>query len=106
MKKTICIFAALFLFFISCRHNYLPCENYREAMRDFVIKISDNARAINPSFIVIPQNGQNVAWDDEDDINPDQNYFNAIDGCGREDTFYGMDANYDIADGTVTPANL
>ena len=42
-------------------------ENYRKAMRDFVCTISKTARAKNPGFIVITQNGQNVAWDNDDD---------------------------------------
>ena len=84
----------------------IPCDNYRKAMRDFVINISQTARKINPSFIVIPQNGQNVAWDDDDNPKPKADFFAAIKGCGREDAFYGMDENYDIADGKATPKNL
>ena len=86
----------------------IPCNNYRQAMRDFVINISETARETNPAFIVIPQNGQNVAWDDDDAevLLPDQKFFNAINGTGREDIFYGTNASYDIADGTLTPANL
>ena len=75
-------------------------------MRDFVISISDTARQSNPSFIVIPQNGQNVVWDDDDNVVPDSLFFNAIDGTGREDTFYGMNDSYDIAEGKKTPENL
>ncbi|MCR5218564.1 endo alpha-1,4 polygalactosaminidase [Treponema sp.] len=83
----------------------LTCDNYRAAMRNFVIKISETARQSDSDFIVIPQNGQNVAWDDDDadSIVPDSAYFAAINGCGREDAFYGMNASYDIADGTATP---
>ncbi|EID83925.1 putative extracellular endo alpha-1,4 polygalactosaminidase [Treponema sp. JC4] len=88
--------------------NEISCENYRAAMREFVIKISQTARKTKPDFIVIPQNGQNVAWDndDADELIPDSDFISAINGTGREDTFYGMDKNYRIADGTPTPVNL
>lgn len=84
----------------------ISCSNYRKAMRDFVIQISNTARQSNENFIVIPQNGQNVAWDDEDNIIPDPQFFKAIDGTGREDTFYGMNSSYEIADGKKTPENM
>ena len=70
---------------------------YREEMRAFVKKISAYAKAQNPRFVVIPQNGQTVAWNrdtpvDENGVpltEADTSYMDAIDGCGREDTFYG-----------------
>ena len=34
-----------------------PCDDYRQAMRDFVVRISETARIQKPDFIVIPQNG-------------------------------------------------
>lgn len=115
MKRIFFILLCLLLFF-SCTSDsniennpddVINCDNYREAMREFVINISKNARESNSSFIVIPQNGQNVAWDDdEEDIVPSQSFFNAINGTGREDTFYGMNASYDIADGTLTPEDI
>jgi uncharacterized protein (TIGR01370 family) len=33
-------------------------QDYREEMRQFVCSISNYARAENPSFLIIPQNGQ------------------------------------------------
>lgn len=86
----------------------VECSNYRKAMREFIINISQTARKVDSDFIVIPQNGQNVAWDDDDaePLDIDEEFFAAIDGCGREDTFYGMNASYDIADGTKTPKNI
>ncbi len=134
MKKQICIISSILIILSSCSEGSsnsaennppvehipssssieqivfetedIPCDNYRQAMRDFVIKISETARKTNPSFIVIPQNGQCVAWDDDDNPKPDKKFFAAINGCGREDTFYGMNSTYDIADGTATPKNL
>ena len=80
--------------------------DYRAAMRSFIIRIASYARtkpaadgSVNPKFIVIPQNGQEVAWNNDDDIGvkePDKAYFAAIDGCGREDTFFGCNAD-DVA---------
>ena len=81
----------------------IPCDNYREAMRDFVKLIALNARKTNPTFVIIPQNGQGVAWDDEDEGEPDSEYLSVIDGTGREDTFYGTDSDWSIADGVLTP---
>ena len=104
MKKV--LFFLICCFFTACKSSFdiIPCSDYRKAMRDFVIRISQLGRQTDSSFIVIPQNGQNVAWEDDDDpIVPDADYFAAIDGCGREDTFYGMNASYDIADGHSTP---
>lgn len=83
----------------------VPCDNYRKAMRDFVKLIATNARKTNPKFVIIPQNGQGVAWDDEDG-EPDSEYLSIINGTGREDTFYGTDSNWDIADGVKTPDNI
>ncbi len=79
--------------------------NYRKEMRNFICTISKTARAKNPGFIVITQNGQNVAWDndDDDDKKVDVNFFKSINGCGREDLFYGTDENWDMADDKLTP---
>lgn len=80
-------------------------DDYRKPMRDFVIGIAEYAREFNPDFIVIPQNGQCVAWDgdyDENSSDPEnvlaQEYFAAINGTGREDTFYGAgDEDYTLS---------
>ncbi len=78
--------------------------NYRKEMRNFICTISKTARAKNSGFIVIPQNGQNVAWDDDEKADAD--YFSAISGCGREDLFYGVDKNWDMADDKQTPSSI
>ena len=106
---TVCAASAVFSCSSESSKNVqrVSCDDYRKAMRDFVIQISDTARKVDSDFIVIPQNGQNVAWnDDAEELEPDSSYFSAIDGCGREDTFYGMNSSYDIADGEKTPENL
>ena len=35
--------------------------NYADEMRTFVIEISQAARAVDPEFLVIPQNGSTLA---------------------------------------------
>src|SRR5574344_1209679 len=80
--------------------------NYRREMREFVEGISEYARttanssgSTKTSFIVIPQNGQEVAWNQDAALDsngfpsgdPDATYMKAIDGCGREDTFFGYE---------------
>ena len=104
--KRRCIFLIIINFMFAaaafCSDN-APCTahdvppRYREEMRAFIKKISAYAKAQNPHFVVIPQNGQAVAWDsdapaDENGVpltEADALYMDAIDGCGREDTFYG-----------------
>ncbi|HZH86023.1 MAG TPA: endo alpha-1,4 polygalactosaminidase [Brumimicrobium sp.] len=58
-------------------------------MQEFIIEISNFARKQNPNFIVIPQNGIELAFNDlaeEDGLN--QELINAIDGFGIEELFY------------------
>ncbi|MFN0032248.1 MAG: endo alpha-1,4 polygalactosaminidase [Flavobacteriales bacterium] len=75
---------------------------YRAAMRGFVQDLSVWARSINPQFVVIPQNGQQLAT-----LNglPDgplaTDYLAAIHGQGREELFFGYDNN----DDEPTPAD-
>lgn len=58
-------------------------------MQDFIIAISDYARAQDPDFILIPQNGEEILFDDidpENSVNP--RLVQAIDGYGVEELFY------------------
>lgn len=58
-------------------------------MQEFVIAIADYARAQKPGFIIIPQNGSELAFNylwQPDGIN--SAYLNAIDGFGIEELFY------------------
>ena len=67
---------------------------YRQAMRDFVQSISAYAKGITAAFIVIPQNGQElITANGESNGTLDLPYVNAIDGIGREDLFYGYEAD-------------
>jgi cysteinyl-tRNA synthetase, unknown class len=68
-----------------------------EKMQDFVINISNYARGFNPDFIIIPQNGIELAFNSAD---PGEGvntaYLAAIDGIGVEELFYN---------GSYTPDN-
>jgi cysteinyl-tRNA synthetase len=75
-------------------------RDVRQDMRDLVIKIAQQARATDPGFIVIPQNGQElITLDAEPDGPLAVAYAAAIDGQGREDLFYGY-----TSDNVATPA--
>lgn len=66
--------------------------DYRQEMRDFVIKIAACSRTQDPDFIAIPQNGQELLTENgEAEGNPSETYIDAIDGVGREDLFYGYE---------------
>lgn len=67
-------------------------RDYRQDMRDFVIGISQTAKAVNPNFAIIPQNGiELVTNDGEANGTPNSAYLSAIDGNGQEDLLYGYD---------------
>jgi cysteinyl-tRNA synthetase len=81
-------------------------RDVRQDMRDFVIGISQAAKAQNPNFAIIPQNGiELVSSNGEPDGAPATDYLNAIDGNGQEDLFYGYD-NDDQATPQSTTAYL
>ena len=78
-------------------------ENYRQLMRDFVIRISENARIHDTDFIVIPQNGiQLVTMGDDVDAELATSYLAAIDGHGQEDLFYGYENDNEPTPFSVT----
>lgn len=64
-------------------------DNAAEKMQEFVISISNYARSFDPDFIIIPQNGIELAFNNLDP-NDGQNsaYMAAIDGFGVEELFY------------------
>jgi cysteinyl-tRNA synthetase len=65
-------------------------------MQEFVIGISKYAKNNNPDFIVIPQNGAELAFknlESHSDLN--DVYLKAIDGIGIEDLFFNEEAKID-----------
>jgi cysteinyl-tRNA synthetase len=67
---------------------------YKQRMRDLVMALAVYARDRNPGFIVIPQNGTELLTvDGRLGSPPAADYIEAIDGIGREDLFYGYNAD-------------
>jgi len=91
----ISIFSVLLL--TSCEDDEsdsIPDRDFKQDMRDFVQGISSYSKGINSMFIVIPQNGHDLLTEDGEDTGlPASNYLAAIDGVGREDLFYGYNAD-------------
>jgi len=94
IKITIVIlFLFIFLFVISLLlffyHNEKLSKQASLRMQNFVINISNYARKYNPSFIIIPQNGIELAFNN---VKPSQGlneaYINSISGIGVEELFY------------------
>lgn len=83
------------ILFQGCKKCDLEGDDYKGEMRDFVISISEYGRSVNPNFIVIPQNGENLLTDAGSSISMAtdpiaQAYVDAIDGQAREDLRYGF----------------
>jgi cysteinyl-tRNA synthetase, unknown class len=75
----------------SCSEDIVK-PDYREEMRQFVIRISERGEQLRPGFIVIPQNGMQLLTSEGGGNGaPATAYINAIDGCGQEELFYGYD---------------
>jgi len=75
----------------------------KQKMRDFVIGISQYAKAINPNFNIVPQNGIELVTSNGDDTGtPHTAYLNAIDANGQEDLFYGYDNDDQATNADVT----
>jgi cysteinyl-tRNA synthetase len=107
--------SSLFLFtgvllFASCSDDAQESADgdteFKQKMRDFVIGISQYAKAIDPAFAIIPQNGVELVSSNADGSGqPHTAYLNAIDGNGQEDLLYGYD-NDDQATSTEVRAYL
>ncbi len=66
--------------------------DYKQKMREFIEGISRYAKSYDNDFIIIPQNGPELATTDgNEDGEPATEYLDSIDGAGREDLFYGYD---------------
>ena len=91
------------ILFVSCSNDDKSSRNSvsdpKQTMRDFVIEISQYAKAKNSNFNIIPQNGiELVSTNGESATDANTAYLNAIDANGQEDLWYG----YDIDD-QLTP---
>jgi cysteinyl-tRNA synthetase, unknown class len=83
MKKAILFLALTFLLFGCSKEK--RSDKAAEKMQEFVINISAYARSIDPDFIIIPQNGVELSFNN---IEPTEglntSYLSAIDGVGVE----------------------
>ncbi|MDX2245247.1 MAG: endo alpha-1,4 polygalactosaminidase [Bacteroidia bacterium] len=94
MKKITALGFALLLFACADENPIPDNLDFRQKMRQFVVAISEYAKAQNPNFVVIPQNGQEIVSLDGKAIGaPAMDFLAAIDGTGREDLFYGYDSD-------------
>lgn len=86
MNKLIFIsFTVLFL--VSCKER--KTRKAGERMQDFIVEISDYARSYDTDFILIPQNGCELLFNEVDAENElNTRFINAIDGFGNEELFY------------------
>ena len=74
---------------------------YQDLMRQFVQDLSAYAKAADPDFVIVPQNGHELMRRDGDwDGGPELDYLAAVDGAGQEDLFYGYKE-----DNRATPAD-
>lgn len=89
MLKSAILLAGI-LFLISCKEKKTVKAGVK--MQDFIIAISEYARAQDPDFILIPQNGEEILFED---IDPEKGVntrlIQAIDGYGVEELFYNGD---------------
>ena len=90
----------------SCRKDPLPDNlDFRAEMRSFVQEIGAAARVRDSDFIIIPQNGQQLATISVDDTSEvAEDYLNSIDGIGREDLWYGAEKDDVATDASETAA--
>lgn len=91
-------FFAKYLCFITVVAVFTACNSeelgpdYREEMRKFVIRISNEGENLRSGFIVVPQNGLDLLTEQSGAQGaPNSAYISAIDGCGQEELFYGYD---------------
>jgi cysteinyl-tRNA synthetase len=90
--RTITFLPVMAILLTACGEDLPPGIDLREEMRDFVIGISEYARATDASFLVVPQNGiELVSANGEPDGPANKDYLEAINGHGQEDLFYGYD---------------
>lgn len=94
MKKYIFALPVVLLFAFSPRESKTAKAGLK--MQEFVINTSKYARSIKPGFIIVPQNGAELAFNK---LNPDAGfntaYMDAIDGFGIEELFFNGKSKVD-----------
>lgn len=95
MKKTVFfIIGITAILGLTCNSGRMEqsASNQKDApkkMQDFIIGISKYARSFDNDFIIIPQNGEELAFTDgKPNKNLNTSFLNAIDGFGIEELFY------------------
>jgi cysteinyl-tRNA synthetase, unknown class len=86
-----CFFLLLIFIWSACSKEK-KMDEASVKMQDFVINISNYAESLKPGFIIIPQNGIELAFNQTDVASGiNENYVNAIEGMGVEELFYNGD---------------
>ena len=95
MMKPEIYFLLIAILLLSCSKEK-KANKAGEKMQEFVISISDYSRQIDPDFIVIPQNGPELAFKNLDPNDGEHSgYMAAINGFGVEELFYNGDYSLD-----------
>jgi len=101
MKKLI-LFIFILLAIISCRKEKRSNKAALK-MQEFIVNISNYARGLDHNFIIIPQNGIELAFSNCDTTEGfNSTFMSAIDGVGVEALFYEGDLSAD--DGRLSMA--
>ncbi len=96
MKKRFLFLSVIILALYGCKKEEKTVAAALK-MQEFVIQISNYCKANHPGFIIIPQNGVQLAFNNVSQENGiHQAYLDAVDGFGNEEIFY---------DGTYKPDN-
>ncbi len=95
MKKLITLLTALILLTTCSKEK--KSEKAAAKMQQFVQDIAAYARTYNPNFIIVPQNGEELIYNETDkSAGLNESYVTTINGIGAEDIFYtgtqGIDA--------------
>lgn len=91
----------IFIYLTACSGDK-GTRDYRDEMRQFVQNISIYARAINPGFIIVPQNGIELITETGNANGPiSEYYFQTVTAFAQEDVFFGY-----VADNQPTPPKI
>lgn len=87
MKHFLALFLISLLPFSGCKAK--KSNKAAAKMKTFIIEIANYSRSIHPNFIIIPQNGTELLWANQDtNAGFDLPYTSAISGIGQESVFY------------------